>query len=269
MPFIESNQSQYFYMEKGDSNPIVLLHGFTGSSASWSEIIDCFSNNYRTIAIDLPGHGKTRIGKRPQNMQLIAEDILSICDELGLFKPHLIGYSMGGRLALFMALHFPNKYRSLVLESASPGLDSAQERSKRMEQDEKLIQQLECEPIATFVDRWQSLPLFATQNLVNQQKFQQQRAQRLLNSPTKLADSLRWMGTGQQPSLWHRLGELKIPNLLLAGILDQKYASINKKMVEMIPNGELHIFPSTGHNIHFERPFEYFEVVQRFLKGWD
>ncbi len=266
MPYIETKGSHYYYLDEGQGAPILMLHGFTGSSESWSEIINFFSDARRLIAIDLPGHGKTRNENLPHTFESIASDIVTIIERLDLKPVDLIGYSMGGRLALFLALQYPEKFRSLILESASPGLATAVERAERITQDQKLIHLLETEPIEIFVDHWQSIPLFTSQTQLSSQKFEQQRQQRLNNSPHQLANSLRWMGTGRQPSLWSRLEELSLPTLLLAGALDKKYVAINERMLAKIPDARLHIFPSAGHNIHFEQPQAFMERVELFLK---
>lgn len=177
----------------------------------------------------------------------------------------LIGYSMGGRIALHQALRAPDRVRRLVLESASPGLETEAERSARRRADSQLAASLEAEGVERFVDRWEALPLFASQARLAADIRDAHRARRLANDPRSLAAALRGLGTGSLPSLWERLDEVRMPVLLIAGALDQKFVAIGRRMERVMPDARLAIVPDAGHTVHLERPGRWLERVGGFL----
>lgn len=172
---------------------------------------------------------------------------------------------MGGRLALYMAARRPDVVRSLILESASPGLADAAQRRERRRQDEQLAERIESGGVAAFVDAWEQLPLFASQKHLPDEVEDKLRRQRLNNSARGLARSLRGMGTGVQPSLWAELPGIGQPTLLLAGALDAKFVAINREMAVALPDGQLRLIEKAGHTIHLEQPALFAEVVAGFL----
>jgi 2-succinyl-6-hydroxy-2,4-cyclohexadiene-1-carboxylate synthase len=244
--------------------PCLLLHGFTGSGANWSAQTEVLQEYFRVVTIDLPGHGQTNSPSDPEryHIEQTAEDLNTIFDALELETMNLLGYSMGGRLALYIALTYPKRVNRLILESASPGLKTAAEREARSTQDEALADRIECEGIAAFAGTWTNLPLFATQSPEAREKL---RVQRLINNSLGLANSLRGMGTGVQPSLWDRLPELEMPTLLLCGALDTKFSAINTEMHNLMPTSTLVIIPDAGHTTHVEQPEHFRAEVLAFL----
>jgi 2-succinyl-6-hydroxy-2,4-cyclohexadiene-1-carboxylate synthase len=267
MSFHEIDGLRYHVEEVGAGDPLVLLHGFTGSAESWRDVITILGQRYRAIAIDLPGHGLTDSLEdvARYRMASVAADLAALLDEIGATPAHWLGYSMGGRLALYMAVYHRQIMRSVVLESASPGLAEPAERCARRTSDEALAARIEAEGIEEFVTAWEALPLFASQaNLPPAGRFKL-REQRLNNSARGLAGSLRGMSTGVQPSLWGQLGEVDRPVLLLAGELDAKFAAINRRMAGVIPASRLEIVASTGHAIHLEQPEIFKQIVGNFL----
>ncbi|HEX6386915.1 MAG TPA: 2-succinyl-6-hydroxy-2,4-cyclohexadiene-1-carboxylate synthase [Anaerolineae bacterium] len=256
-----------YYVEAGGSGePLVLLHGFSGSASNWAIHIPAFTQRYRVIAIDILGHGRSDAPADPARyrMENVAGDIAAVLAEVQAEPVHLLGYSIGGRLALYLAVTYPDLIQSLILESASPGLESSEEREQRRRQDEQLAAWIEQEGVEAFVQRWERLPLFASQQRLPPSIRDNLRRQRLQNSAKGLANSLRGMGTGAQPSLWPRLGELKIPVLLLAGEVDPKFVAIGERMAATIPFVDLMIVPEAGHTIHLERP----ELFDGMVLGW-
>ena len=181
----------------------------------------------------------------------------TLLDRLAIDRAHMLGYSMGGRLALYLALRYPGRFRRLMLESASPGIADDAARLERRRQDDALADAIEATGIAWFVDYWQGLPLWRTQATLELAVRQAQRRQRLGNDATGLANSLRGMGAGAQPSLWHELPGLRLPTLLLVGELDHKFRAINQAMARLIPDVRLERIPDAGHNTHLERPAEF------------
>jgi 2-succinyl-6-hydroxy-2,4-cyclohexadiene-1-carboxylate synthase len=255
--------------DSGDGPPLVLLHGFTGSASSWKSHILIFEKRFQVFAIDLLGHGGSDAPADPlrYRMERCVEDLVSVFDQLGLGRVNLLGYSMGGRVALHVAAAHPDRVRALVLESASPGLADTAEQQSRVASDEALADFIEREGLEAFVDKWEQLPLFASQARLPASVRAELRAQRLHNNPRGLANSLRGLGTGVQPSLWDRLPELHVPALLIAGEIDQKFTAITRSMAGALPNARLALVPDAGHAVHFEQPAAFDHLVLDYLTG--
>lgn len=257
-----------YHFELGGEGPaLMLLHGFTGSVASWGALREAFEQRYTVLALDLPGHGRTAA---PQDvtrytMEHVANDIVRLLDKVGIRQANLLGYSMGGRLALYLAWRTPGRWRSLALESASPGLKDESARQERIAADNDLAVWIEGHTIGDFVTRWENLPLFASQVRLLPGVRAGQRLQRLANTREGLANSLRGMGTGVQPSLWAELGTIKLPTLLVAGELDQKFVAINRAMSADLPASRLVVVPDAGHTVHLEQPDAFVARVDQFL----
>jgi 2-succinyl-6-hydroxy-2,4-cyclohexadiene-1-carboxylate synthase len=179
----------------------------------------------------------------------------------------LIGYSMGGRIALHFAAAFPDKVSRLVLESASPGLAEPGERSDRRITDEQLAIRLESEGIESFVEYWEARPLFDSRARVASEASSVQRQVRARNDPLSLAAALRGLGTGSLPSLWDRLPEIRAPVLLVVGELDVKFVEVAERMVSAMLDARLVIVPGAGHTVHLERPDVWVTEVGSFLSG--
>jgi len=246
---------------------LVMLHGFTGSAASWGNVLDTLTaRGLRVIALDLPGHGQSSVPNDPRRyaIERCRQDILAALQELGVPKGHslLLGYSMGGRIALYTA--FSGFFRALVLESASPGLADPTEREQRRVNDEALAASIERDGLAAFVDRWENLPLFASQQSLPLERREELHRQRLQNNAAGLAQSLRGIGTGVQPSLHAQLPGLRLPVLLLTGELDTKFTAIARQMAQALPQAQLRIIPGAGHTVHLEQPQEFASHVSDF-----
>lgn len=267
MPYSEINGLRYYYEISGRGEPLLLLHGFTGSSESWSFHVDFFSREFQVITMDLPGHGRTESPPEPGRyaMEVCSRDVIALLQEIVSGPVNLLGYSMGGRLALHVALTYPAMIQRLILESASPGLQTAAERRERRESDRRLATFIEQEGIEAFVNRWQQLPLFASQAALSPSVRDRLRRQRLSNQPAGLANSLRGMGTGAQPSLWSRLLQLRPPLLLLVGQRDRKFLAIGRLIQALAPDARLIVAPDAGHNVHLERPDLFDEIILDYL----
>jgi 2-succinyl-6-hydroxy-2,4-cyclohexadiene-1-carboxylate synthase len=249
------------------SGTLVLLHGFTGSTANWKELLTHLDlPGWRIIALDMLGHGRSDAPADPQRYAIehCQEDIIATLRELSI-KPGeaiLLGYSMGGRIALYSA--FSGFFRAVILESASPGLASAAERARRSDSDNVLADRIERQGLAAFVAYWEQLPLFASQSALPRQTRDTLHEQRLRNRPTGLANSLRGIGTGMQPSLHDQLQDLPIPVSLIAGELDTKYCAIAHHMAATLPNSTLNIVSNAGHTVHLEQPTIFAALVHEF-----
>jgi 2-succinyl-6-hydroxy-2,4-cyclohexadiene-1-carboxylate synthase len=183
---------------KPDAPVLVLLHGFTGSSRTWSSFRERVGDDLTTVAIDAMGHGKSAVPNDPNRYTMAngIADIVDILDKLNIGHCFLLGYSMGGRMALHMALNAPRRIQGLILESATAGIRNEEERRARLQADEKWAMLLEKEGITAFVNHWEQLPLFASQKVnLPREAWQGQRERRLGNSTRGLAASLRGAGT--------------------------------------------------------------------------
>lgn len=181
----------------------------------------------------------------------------------------LIGYSMGGRIALHVASRRPDLVSRLVLESASPGLPSERERAMRIASDTELAERILTDGIEAFVDMWEGLPIFASRKRLAPPVKAALRARSLRNDPRSLAAALQGFGTGTLPSLWEHLPRIEVPTLLIAGELDAKFVAIGERMSALLPNGRLVVVPGAGHTVHLERPDAWGVAVAEFLGAPD
>ena len=260
-------QFDFHYSFRGDTNqPLILfLHGFMGDSNEFNPVISLLSEQFSCLTVDLTGHGKTRVlgGEECYTMVNTAQGLIDWLDELNVKRCFLVGYSMGGRLALYLSLHYPERFSKVVLESASPGLKTQQERVERIQRDFELARKLENTDFSTFLSNWYNQPLFAS--LTQHPNFDAMIASRLQNKPIELAKSLRNLSTGCQPSLWDKLQESTTSLLLLVGEYDAKFIGINSEIVNLCQLARLEIVSNCGHNIHVENPKIFVDRVLGFL----
>ena len=233
---------------------VVLAHGFTQTLAAWAPVAARLAGRWRVVRVDLPGHG----GSAPVRVGFAqAAGLLGDCGGPGGY----VGYSLGGRLCLRLALDRPDLVRALVLVGASPGIADPRSRAQRRAADEALASSIERDGVEAFLDRWLAGPLFATlpPRLAG-------RAERLANPPDGLAYALRRLGSGAQEPLWDRLAGLGCPALLVAGARDAKFAGLAGEMAAAIgPSARVALVAEAGHAAHLERPAEVAGLVEEFL----
>ncbi len=233
---------------------IVLLHGFGGTRHAWDGVVAHLdAQRYRPLALDLPGHGSAAAVPGPITFGGCVQDVLDRSP--GRFT--LCGYSLGGRVALLLALTAPARVERLVLVSSTAGIEDPAEREQRRRAEERLAGELETIPYERFIERWRSQPLFADEP---PQVAELAREDQRRNSPGPLAGALRGLGTGEMESLWGRLGELPMPVALVAGSHDQKFLAIARRMQERIPQARLHVLEG-GHALALECPGAVAEVL--------
>jgi 2-succinyl-6-hydroxy-2,4-cyclohexadiene-1-carboxylate synthase len=251
---------------RGDGPALLLLHGFTRDARAWEPLLPSLED-YRTIRVDLIGHGKSDSPPNAErySMEHAVEDLTALLHHLDIERTALLGYSLGGRVALHFAVEAPQLLWALVIESASPGINDDMERDARFGSDLQLAASIESDGVEAFADRWQAIPLFASQSQLSAEVLAKQRRQRLDNSPTGLANSLRGMGAGAQRWLLPELPHINVPTLFLAGALDERYAAITPIMAETVPDAEHQIIEGAGHTVHLERPEPYAALVSDFL----
>jgi 2-succinyl-6-hydroxy-2,4-cyclohexadiene-1-carboxylate synthase len=252
----------------GQGTPLLLLHGFTGSGDSWTDVISRLSDQFQCVAVDIVGHGGSACPDSVDayRMEAVSPALVEIMDQLGHERFGLLGYSMGGRLALHTAWMFPDRVTRLALESATPGIQDDGERAARRMSDERLADDIERFGVPWFVDKWEKLPLFATHRRANPAALERQRRIRVAQNPRGLANSLRGMGTGAQPSLWNRLPEVRMPVLVITGDEDHKFCDIAERMAQHLPLAVHRVVSGAGHTVHLEQTEVYVDLVRRFFR---
>lgn len=253
----------------GEGTPLLLLHGFTGSVATWRPFYDALTTVRQVIAVDILGHGLSESPEDAERytQERTTEDILAVLDTLGIDTFDLLGYSMGGRVALHLAATAPQRVISLILESSTPGMRDAAERAARVIADGKLAAKIDNEGLEAFIKYWEQVPLFASQLSLPAEVRNRVRSGRLRSNPVGLANSLRGLGSGRQRPLWSDITTFPFPALIIAGTLDPKYTALAHSMAEKIPNAQLAIIQDAGHAVHLERPDLFEGTVLRFLQA--
>ncbi|MGA1825440.1 MAG: 2-succinyl-6-hydroxy-2,4-cyclohexadiene-1-carboxylate synthase [bacterium] len=258
---------QFYYSLKGQKEhaTILLLHGFMGSSQDWDDVTAGLCDQFCCLSVDLPGHGKTKIVGNEDNytMENTARALITLLERLKIKKCSLVGYSMGGRLALYCALYFPAYFTKLLIESASPGLKTKKEQHERRTRDNDLAFQLETEDFPAFLKKWYNQSLFKT--LIHHKDFDTLMQRRLNNNPQELAKSLKHMGTGAQPPLWKRWARNTRTTLLIVGENDHKFRRIAEDMAGTCKMAQIKVIRNSGHNTHFEKKDTFIEATQCFL----
>jgi 2-succinyl-6-hydroxy-2,4-cyclohexadiene-1-carboxylate synthase len=234
----------------GEGTPeesVVLLHGFAGTRRAWTGVVEHLSaERYRSLALDLPGHGEQVDAPRPITFEGCVASVLERSPD----RFALAGYSMGGRIALQLALAAPERVARLVLISSTAGIEDAAERVERRERDRRLADGIERGSIEQFTELWRARPMFAEDPPEVERLA---RADQSRNRPDGIAAALRGLGTGEMQPLWSRLAELQMPVVVLAGRRDRKFVKLAERMVTLLPDPLLQV-TGGGHCLLFEKP---------------
>jgi 2-succinyl-6-hydroxy-2,4-cyclohexadiene-1-carboxylate synthase len=233
---------------------LVLVHGFTQNRNCWGPVLEDLTTDHEVCRVDAPGHGRSsafHAGLRT-GARLIA-------DQGG--EATYLGYSMGGRFVLHLALSLPELVDGLVLIGASGGIDDPDARAIRAAQDEAMAERIEREGVEQFVEAWLAQPLFA--GLDDTVEY---RAERAENTVEGLSESLRQAGTGAQDPLWDRLHRLDMPVLTVAGGDDAKFSAEARRLGDSIgDNATVALVPGAGHAAHLEQPAAFLAILRRWL----
>lgn len=240
---------------------VLFLHGFLGSGADMAPLAEALGGD--VLAPDLPGHGATVATRfSDHRMEGCAAALLGWMAAEGVERPDLVGYSMGGRLALHLAVHARARFGRVVLVSASPGLADATERAARAAADRALARRVVTRPLPAFLADWYAQPLFATLD-PETPAVRAMHARRGAQNPWGLARSLRGMGTGAMAPLWHRLAEAA-PVAAVAGARDAKFRAIAGAMAAT-PGWSARLIEGAGHAPHLEQPAGFVQTLTELL----
>ncbi len=252
------------------NNPaLVFLHGFLGSGQDWQELISSLKDDYYCLAFDLPGHGESIISENYSGITLesFSSDFYAFLKTLNLFKPVLVGYSMGGRIGMHLLRNDDFFWQGAILESVSPGIENLDERVARFNQDLKLTIKIKTTEFRNFLIWWYDQPLFS--EFKKSSEFNRIFEQRLMNSSEQLAQSMKIFSVGRQQSFWHMFDQFAMPILIISGSEDKKYKTITKQIARNYPEVQIEIVPGAGHVVHSEKPQEFVTLLSRFLINLD
>lgn len=252
---------------RGSGEPVIVLHGFTGSAEAMAPLSDRL-DGWRRIAVDLVGHGRS-----PSPDDLTPYSVEAMADAVDLLMAavpdgpcHVIGYSMGGRVALALAVAHPRACRSLTLISATAGLADESERVQRRLADGALADRIGERGLVRFVGEWMDQPMWdSLRASLSAEAWQSSIDQRLRSDPTGLANSLRAAGTSSMTPLWDRLDALDVPTLIVCGELDVKFIEIGRQMNDLLPRSELIVLAGAGHGAHLETPDDCARAIRGHL----
>lgn len=243
------------------STPLVLLHGFTGAPDSWAEVRRHLATR-DILAPPLLGHdgtpGQTDVRTFGDEVDRLAGVVLA----RGQDRPHVVGYSMGGRVALGLLIRHPRLFRGATLIGASPGLGDEPERQARARRDEEWARLLEDQGLPTFVAAWEALPLWGSQEAVPARSLAHQRLIRRSHDPLGLARALRVIGLASMPDYRPALAAIDAPVRLVAGERDRKFVALAREMADLLPDAELRTVGDAGHNVVLERPTEIARILE-------
>lgn len=238
--------------------PLVLVHGFAQTPASWDATIEKLPAGLKVVAPELPGHGQTALTRGTPSPELAREVLLESIDQ-----PSIVwGYSQGARAAFDLALNAPESVAALIVESGIPGIEDPVTRADRRSRDFALSTRIEAGKIEDFVSLWERVPALGEQS---QKIIEQQRPDRLRQDPVALAAALRGIGQSAYEPMWSRLGEIAQPTLLITGVRDVTYTQHADRIVELIPNARRVTIPDAAHGVHLAQPEAAAAAVAEFL----
>lgn len=227
---------------------LVFVPGFMQREDAWRAVAERLGEPYRSVCLD---HDSWTVEERVAEVRAASPPGTVV-----------VGYSLGGRIALQSALEHPGRFAGLVLVGASAGIDDDEERARRRAADETLADWVATQPIEAVVESWESQPVFASQP---PGVVEAQRPGRLSHDPERLAELLRSAGQGAMDPVWHRLPQLDMPLLAVAGELDTHYVQVSRRVAAVAPRGSARVIANAGHAPHLEQPEAFAELLREFL----
>ena len=245
--------------------PIIFLHGFLGAGSDWGEIAAPLAEDYFCVCPDLPGHGAniTRDFDAQLSIPQLALELRALCAALSLNAPIVVGYSLGGRVALAAAVRHPEIMQALMLESTSAGLDTEAERQARAATDDARAAVLLADGIAAFMRTWYAAPLFESLQM-RPQLLAKLQAARMCNDARWMSKVVSELSPGRAASVWAELPSVRLRTLLLAGALDVRYTESAQRMAAAMPNAICTVVADAGHNVHLEQPTAYIQALRDY-----
>ena len=251
----------------GDGESAIVIHGFTGSAAAMAPLVSRL-DGCRCVAVDLVGHGRSPspTDLAPYGVEAMAASVAGLAAAAVDEPCHVIGYSMGGRVALMLATQHPEICRSLTLISATAGITDASERARRRDADEALADRIGQLGLEQFIEDWMAAPMWDTLRArLSETEWEASMRQRRSCDPVGLANALRAGGTGAMTPLWDRLATLDVPTLIVCGEVDAKFVEIGRQLNDLLPSSELAVMPGVGHAVHLETPEGCADAVADFI----
>ncbi len=250
--------------------PLLLLHGFLGNAGDWSAVVTLLKDDYYLIVVDLPGHGASRWDEQDNQgthhfCHRLAQTIQTVARHKGvdLARVSMLGYSLGGRLAMAYATAFPQRIARLFLEGAHPGLVGEQARQERYRSDLHWAKRFASEPLAQVLRDWYQQPVFAD---LHAQQVQSLIAQRVSGSGQLLAEAMMAFSLAKQPDYRDSLSRLKteahVPIHYVYGSNDHKFAQLGQQLLAEKVISSVHLINQCGHNVHRQQP----EAMARLLR---
>lgn len=265
---VNINDISLAYESTGTGPFLMLIHGFTGSSSTMSHLCEALAPYRTVLSVDLIGHGKSDSPQQIDHYTIESNiaHLQGILQHAGAKKADLVGYSLGGRIALSFANAFSNTVESLFLIGTSPGINSNEALVRKIS-DSDLALLIESDGLEVFVDHWMQLPIWKSlQERIGPAKWKESREQRLANTSAGLANSLRGSGVASMPPLHNFLHLITNPVHLIAGEEDPKFSQLAEQMNQLFPNGQVHIVPNAGHAAHLEQPKFVSDLIIKALK---
>ncbi|UXR78920.1 MULTISPECIES: 2-succinyl-6-hydroxy-2,4-cyclohexadiene-1-carboxylate synthase [unclassified Staphylococcus] len=256
----------WYPSQRQTKQTLVMLHGFISDQTTFGQHIEPLTEDINLLLVDLPGHGQdTSSTAVIWDFEWIITQLHELLSRYSEYDLYLHGYSMGARVALGYATEYGEMLSGLILESGSPGLRDEEARVERQQVDRARARVLELANLEVFVNDWERLPLFQSQQFLPSQVQQRIRQMRLSQQPERLAKALVDYGTGNMPNLWPRLADIPCPVQIIVGEWDEKFVSIAEAMKQHFVQANINIVPEVGHTVHVEEYEKFDTIILAFI----
>lgn len=249
-----------------ESIKLICLHGFLGAGTDFEVIVDHYPDHPTLIAPDFPDYSRppTHTFSWDRCLDTLGQLVASESADSACV---LVGYSMGGRIALQYAVRHPEHLAGLVLIGTTPGLLHEDERSMRRHSDQTRAEQMMRQTLDEFLNGWFQQDLIQSQRTIPEPYQSRMRNTRYSNDKTALAQALISLGTGTMPSVWDQLTSIHVPSLLVTGAMDPKFHTVAEEMLQKLPNASHASLKDAGHACCFERPDAFANALASYLSS--
>lgn len=265
--FVVADGVRLYFEDRGEGRPVMLLHGFAGSTETMADVASALSRRHRVVSLDLIGHGRSDSPQVEEQctMAAVVGQVRDAVETLGLVPVDLVGYSMGGRVALSIAVSHPGLLASVAVVGASAGIEDAVERVARARCDARLADRIESNGIAWFADYWASLDLLRPASPRGERLASRVRGRLLQNDPAALGMLLKGLGTGAMPYIGGRLASLHLPVLFAAGSEDERYIRAAETLARLVSDARTVVVSTAGHRVPIDNPDGLAAAILSFL----